>query len=878
MFFSNDRDPLIPASLANIIESVGGLNNIQVFRPANSHLEEPAFPDYSEGPAVSKGPKRRSAAADRAAAANVLKHLPHSGTPNITNGAYDPTDMYSSEAYDTNALYNQGHCCNVPGRSGGSPPESSIAIATAGSQNTNDFLGFHNQYPYLAEHWFLINIDGTPSCCDGEGTMDFEWSTAMSNSFGSLNDTASVFMYDGVNSGFGTFNDIYNHMLSDGNARVMSTSWGWDETDVTSLVSTTNNIFNEMIGEGWTLVAASGDGGASYACRASDAVAFPASDPNVVAAGGTTLYLNSDSSFNSVYGWSGGPDGCGTNDGGSTGGVSITWASPSYQGFSGNRQVPDIALNADWYNTPQNLFFGGGLSGNGGTSIVAPEMAGFFAQANAYLDYINNVAGGCYGGGAGSCAPIGNGNWYLYYFGQNPSYAPHFPFYDVTAGCNNNNITAEFGLGYYCAGSGYDQVTGWGMVNMLQLSWAINTYRAGDFGAPVASFSGPTTGKWYNTDQTVSWVLTDTSSNGNPATGVAGFSQAWDSDPGDVFSEATPGSGNSFYSGPEFPNASSGYLNVSWVGQGCHRANVRAWDNTGASQDQTYGPVCYDTVPPLSYRVFSPAPNSAGWDKSSVKMTLSATDPGSGSTGSGVAALYFSIDNSGCSPSDLGACAVYSGPFNITAQGLHTVRQFAKDVAGNFGNLVTQGIKIDETAPHTSASLSGTKNGTVYVSPVKVTLSASDNLSGVQSTMYRVNGGSVNSYSGPFTLSSLGNNTITFHSTDNAGNLENQQTVSFVIEGHTTTSLVSSLNPSTKGKAVTFTATVSGSGGTPAGSVEFKDGSAVLATVALSTSTHKAAFTTSSLSVATHSITAVYEGNADFLSSTSAILKQVVNP
>jgi Bacterial Ig-like domain (group 3)/Cep192 domain 4 len=90
------------------------------------------------------------------------------------------------------------------------------------------------------------------------------------------------------------------------------------------------------------------------------------------------------------------------------------------------------------------------------------------------------------------------------------------------------------------------------------------------------------------------------------------------------------------------------------------------------------------------------------------------------------------------------------------------------------------------------------------------------------------------------------------------------------------TTLVSSLNPSTVGQAVTFTATVKpASIGTPTGSVTFKDGTTTLGTSALSSGIAK--FTTSTLPVGTHSITAVYGGDATFLSSTSAALSQVVN-
>lgn len=93
--------------------------------------------------------------------------------------------------------------------------------------------------------------------------------------------------------------------------------------------------------------------------------------------------------------------------------------------------------------------------------------------------------------------------------------------------------------------------------------------------------------------------------------------------------------------------------------------------------------------------------------------------------------------------------------------------------------------------------------------------------------------------------------------------------------GNTTTTVSSSLNPSTYGQSVTFTATVSSAQGTPAGTVTFKDGGATLGTGALSNGT--ATFATSTLSAGTHSIAASYGGYTGFNASTSADLTQVVN-
>ncbi len=875
-FFSNDRDPVVPQGLGNIVEAIGGLNNLNVLQPANKNSIEPNFSTYTAGPVNAAGKSGGHSSSQK-----PPDVLPNGMVPNITAGAYDPTDMFSSQAYDTNALYAFGHCCNPLANPGVTPPETSIAIATAGTQNGADFTGFHNQYPYLADHWQQFYIDGTPTCCDTEGTMDMEWSTAMSNSFGSYVDTAMVYLYDGVNANFSTFNDIYQHILNDGKARVFSTSWGCAELSCigASDINTANNIFNQMVGQGWTLVAASGDQGATAGCGDADGVQFPASSPDVVGAGGTTLSLFSGPLFNYDVAWSGGPAGCARNDGGSTGGLSSYFSTPSFQSSLGlsSRGVPDLALNADWYNTPQNIFAGGVLSGNGGTSIVAPELAGFFANENSYLLYLSStISGGLCNHHA--CAPLGNGNWYLYWFGENPGYAPHYPFYDITSGCNNNDITAKFGLGYYCAGTGYDLVTGWGSVNMFQLAWAINTYQAGDFGAPTAAFAGPTTGKWYNTDQLVSWNLTDTETDGLPVTGVSGFSRAWDTDPGDVFREAIPGAGNSFYSGPQFHNAVSGSLNLASAGQGCHTLNLRAWDNTGfGSGDLTYGSLCYDTIAPVSAESQTPAHNAAGWNKTTVQVALSASDPG-GSTGSGIATTYYSVDNAACSSVNLAACLVYSAAFNIATPAAHTVRFFSKDKAGNFGAVNSAAVQIDETAPHTVATLSGTLSGTIYTSAVTVKLTATDNLSGVSSASYQLDGGAAHTYTGAFSVSTLGSHTLTFHSVDKAGNTEATETVAFTIKSNTTTTLVSSANPSTHGNPVTFTATVTPAlaGNNPGGFVVFKDGATTIATIVPNLTTHQAVFTTSTLAVGTHSITAVYAATMRFNASTSAVLKQVV--
>jgi hypothetical protein len=866
--FSNDRNPVIPSAMAGIIHSIGGLNSIQVYHP-KSKLPEPNFENYVAGPV-----KAAAASGAHDAAAGSRKPASLTGpTPNITGGAYDPTDIFSSQAYDVQALYNQGHCCNPLHASGVTPPESSIAIATAGTQSGSDFSGFHNAYPYLADHWQQFYIDGTPSCCDGEGTLDFDWSTAWSNSFGSYVDTAMIYMYDGVNPQFSTFTDVYNHILSDQHAKVFSTSWGCEELACTpaSVMDTDHGIFNAMVGQGMTLVAATGDQGATAGCGNAIAVQHPASDPNIVGAGGTTLRLYSNGNFYSETGWEGGPYGCSSNDGGSTGGLSAHYATPSYQSSLGvsSRALPDIALNGDWYNTPQNYFFNGSLSGNGGTSIVAPSVAGFFAQANSYMDFVATQNGGCYGGT--TCAPIGNGNWYLYWFGENPSYAPHYPFYDVTSGCNDNDVTAYYGLGYWCAGTGYDEVTGWGSFNALQLAWAINTYRAGDWGNPYSSFSGPATSHWFNTDQLLSWTVTDTG-GGYPATGIAGFSRAWDVAPSNSTREPHGGSGDSFYSGPQFVNATSGSLYLSSAGQGCHTANVRSWDNSGFSANNTYGPVCYDTVAPVSSATFS-GTLSGGVYTTSVTVTESATD-----ASSGVATKFYSLDG--------GANVTYSSPFTVSTTGAHTVKIYSRDNAGNSETAHSYAFTIKSP---TATILASSLNPAAYGQPVTFTAT-------VKATFGAVATGSVTFKDGATVLgtATLSSGKAVF-ATSKLHGATHSITAAYAGSGTdvastsaalsqkvnkttSTTTLASSVHPSKYGAAVTFTATIiSHYGGTVTGTVTFKNnGSSIGSVSVVSGSTNKATLTYSGLLTGSHSITAVYNGSADDSASSSSAFTQVV--
>ena len=100
-----------------------------------------------------------------------------------------------------------------------------------------------------------------------------------------------------------------------------------------------------------------------------------------------------------------------------------------------------------------------------------------------------------------------------------------------------------------------------------------------------------------------------------------------------------------------------------------------------------------------------------------------------------------------------------------------------------------------------------------------------------------------------------------------------------VNQASTSTGVASSASPSVFGQSVTFTATViplAPGAGTRTGTVTFKDGATTLGTGTLN-GAGLATFSSSSLGIGSHSITAVYAGDANFTGSTSSALTQTVN-
>jgi hypothetical protein len=118
---------------------------------------------------------------------------------------------------------------------------------------------------------------------------------------------------------------------------------------------------------------------------------------------------------------------------------------------------------------------------------------------------------------------------------------------------------------------------------------------------------------------------------------------------------------------------------------------------------------------------------------------------------------------------------------------------------------------------------------------------------------------------------------VTATVTDPAGNTSEFSNNALIpVQVATTTAVAASVNPSVLNQAVTFTASVTpaGGGGTPTGTVQFQiDGVSVGSPVTMTGGS--AGFSIATLSVGTHTITAVYSGDGNFFASTGSLTETV---
>ncbi len=122
---------------------------------------------------------------------------------------------------------------------------------------------------------------------------------------------------------------------------------------------------------------------------------------------------------------------------------------------------------------------------------------------------------------------------------------------------------------------------------------------------------------------------------------------------------------------------------------------------------------------------------------------------------------------------------------------------------------ISGSISLDQTPPTTAIDLSGTKNASgIYNGSVTVTLTATDSESGILKTEYSLDDGvTVQTYTAPLSINTVGKTTLQVKSIDKAGNEEIPQTKLIEIETKSSSSESSSSSSSTNNSSGTSIST-----------------------------------------------------------------------
>jgi hypothetical protein len=199
------------------------------------------------------------------------------------------------------------------------------------------------------------------------------------------------------------------------------------------------------------------------------------------------------------------------------------------------------------------------------------------------------------------------------------------------------------------------------------------------------------------------------------------------------------------------------------VHEGVHVIDYFATDAAGLSEPLQTVTVQVDTTPPVTGAELSGTAGADGWFVSNVTVSLNASD-----ATSGPASVTYRLDG--------GSWSLYAAPF-VLADGVHTVEFFATDVAGNAEPMRSLSIAIDTTPPTTDATATGTLGqGGWYLSPVTISLHATDPGSGIAEVRCRVDEGTWTTACASLVVGE-GVHTVEYYATNGAGLLESIQSL-----------------------------------------------------------------------------------------------------
>jgi len=152
-------------------------------------------------------------------------------------------------------------------------------------------------------------------------------------------------------------------------------------------------------------------------------------------------------------------------------------------------------------------------------------------------------------------------------------------------------------------------------------------------------------------------------------------------------------------------------------------------------------------------------------------IELSATDENAG-----VDKIFYSLNGSEYIP--------YAEPINLTDDGEYELKVYSTDNLGNTEPVVSRKFIVDATPPQTEITFKGDKYEDIFSGRAALILTASDRF-GVENTKVMIDStGKWMEYKQPIQTAALaeGHHTLTWYSTDRAGNIEEQKNYRFFVD------------------------------------------------------------------------------------------------
>ena len=204
-------------------------------------------------------------------------------------------------------------------------------------------------------------------------------------------------------------------------------------------------------------------------------------------------------------------------------------------------------------------------------------------------------------------------------------------------------------------------------------------------------------------------------------------------------------------------------------GDGSHEITWWSTDAAGNEEAAHTGYVnVWGTAPQTSANAVVTAAADEGWSTSAPQpVSLTATG------GHGAVTVHYVLD--GGPQVDVAGAA----SFDVSGDGRHTLEYWATDALGNEESHHTGHVDIDTTAPETTDDYAG--GDAWQTGPVSFSLTADDATSGVDGTSWSVDGGAAHS-GADVLVTGDGEHTVTYASTDLAGNPETPHDVTVKID------------------------------------------------------------------------------------------------